>query len=407
MCSFTDFELLWDLKNATYGDLFKENFEDALKVKFHPFVLVRCKKCRLLQLRDITNITGQYDEYLYSTKTTNALGDYYALTASRLSNEYEISPGSLILDIGSNDGSFLLEFKNLGMRALGIEPAKPASILANSCGIETLNEYFTKDTVTKIISTYGPPKLISINYTLANIPNLVDFFNNLILLMNNETVVSIITGYHIDQFSINMFDYIGHDHLTYLTLSDLEFISTKFNLKLLNVARSEHKGGSIHVTLSLKSSHLKPRSSINQLIQREVWEKSKENIGVSDLKNRIDSISEETRNILKSFDGSPIYGIGASISTSYLLNYFEINQYIKELYDDDANKIEKFSPGKGKKVFSINDLPKQSDCLAIILAWQHTNKILDRLKEVGFTGKIFIPLPFPRLFDYRSKDQKI
>ena len=183
MCRFKDFELLWDLKNATYGDLFVNNFEEALKVKFHPFILVRCNNCKLLQLRDLTDISEQYDEYLYSSKTTNALSDYYALTTTRLMNEYKISSGSLILDIGSNDGSFLLEFKNLGMRVVGIEPAKPASILADSCGIETLNEYFAADTVTKILSNYGLPKLISINYTLANIPNLIDFFNNLVPLM--------------------------------------------------------------------------------------------------------------------------------------------------------------------------------------------------------------------------------
>ena len=405
MCNCTNFELLWDLKNASYGDLFKNNFEEALKVKFHPFVLIRCNNCKLLQLRDLTDISGQYDEYLYSSKTTNALVDYYALTATRLMSEYEIRPGSLILDIGSNDGSFLLEFKDKGMTVLGIEPAKPASILANSFGINTLNEYFTKDTVKKITSTYGIPKLISINYTLANIPNLIDFFDNLVLLMNTETVISIITGYHIDQFAINMFDYIGHDHLTYLTLNDLEFISKKFSLKLLDVSRSEHKGGSIHVTLSLKSSNLESRSSIKQLIQREVWEKSKENIGILDLKHRVDTISKETIKIIKMFHGSPIYGIGASISTSYLLNYFELNKYITELYDDDSNKIGKFSPGVGKKVSSINDLPNNSECLAIILAWQHTNKILDRLKQVGFTGRIFAPLPFPRFLDYQDIDQ--
>jgi SAM-dependent methyltransferase len=406
MCSFKDFELLWDLKNATYGDLFKTNFEEALKVTFHSFILVRCSNCKLLQLRDSTDITGQYDEYLYSSKTTNALGDYYALTTSRIVNEYEISPGSFVLDIGSNDGSFLLEFKSLGMRVLGVEPAKPASILADGRGIETLNEYFADDTVAKILSNYGSPKLISINYTLANIPNLVEFFNNLVSLMNDETVLSIITGYHIDQFSINMFDYIGHDHLTYITLNDLDFISKEFNLKLLDVNRSEHKGGSIHVSLALNSSKLKSRSSIKQLIQREIWERSKENQGILDLKYRIDNIAKETNKIVETFLGSPIYGIGASISTSYLLNYFELDKYIKELYDDDSNKIGKFSPGIGKHVSSINDLPNHSDSLAIILAWQHTNRILERLKQVGFTGKIFAPLPFPRYLDYQSIDQK-
>jgi hypothetical protein len=180
MCSFTDFELIWELKNATYGDLFKNNFQDALKVKFEPLVLVRCNKCWLLQLRDSIDLNYVYDQYLYTTKTTNPLGDYYKLTINRLINEYKIRSSNYIIDIGSNDGSFLSEFKNLGIGVLGVEPAKSVNSLANTLGIETLNEYFTKDTVKKITSTYGLPKLISINYTLANIPNLVDFFENLI-----------------------------------------------------------------------------------------------------------------------------------------------------------------------------------------------------------------------------------
>ena len=402
ICCFTDFELIWDLKNATYGDLFKDNFEDAIKVKFEPLVLVLCNKCWLLQLRDATDLNYVYDQYLHTTKTTNPLGDYYKLTINRLINEYKIRSSDLIIDIGSNDGSFLSEFKNLEICVLGVEPAKSVNNLANTLGIETLNEYFTKDTVKKIIAGYGLPKLISINYMLANVANLNDFFENLVLLMNNETVISIITGYHIDQFSVNMFEYINHDHLTYLTLGDLEYISNKFSLKLLDAHRSEHKGGSIHVLLSLKSSDHKPRSSINQLIQRETWQKSKENIEILNLKNRIDRISEETKKTLKLFHGVPIYGIGASISTSYLLNYLEISEYITELYDDDVNKIGKFSPGVGKKVFSIDDLPNHSECLAIILAWQHTNLILERLNQVGFKGEIFIPLPYPRFIHSSS-----
>jgi hypothetical protein len=121
MCCFKDFELLWDLKNATYGDLFKNNFEEALKVTFHPFALIRCNNCKLLQLRDLTDISGQYDEYLYSSKTTNALGDYYALTAARLITEYEISPDSLIIDIGSNDGTTLSAYPPY-LKLVGVDP---------------------------------------------------------------------------------------------------------------------------------------------------------------------------------------------------------------------------------------------------------------------------------------------
>ena len=397
VCSFAEFELLWNLKSSPYGDLYKDNIEDSVKVKLNPLVLVRCKSCGLLQLRDSTNVNLVYDQYLYTTRTTNPLNDYYELIVNRLVNEYGLKSDALIVDIGSNDGTFLSKFKNLGFKVLGIEPAKPVSESANKSGIKTINEYFNIGLAKKILKEYGTPKLISINYVLANIPELDKFFESLVSLMDSETIISIITGYHIDQFSINMFDYINHDHLTYLTLHDLEYISNKYNLKLLDASRSEHKGGSIHVTLASVSSSFKPKNSIDQLIQRELWEKNDENVKIVNLRNRIDIVADETNIILNKFRDIPIYGIGASISTSYLMNYLEIVEFISELYDDDPNKIGKFSPYYGLKVSSIDNLPKTKDCLALILAWQHTNKILYRLEQVGFDGKILVPLPFPRL----------
>ena len=73
-----------------------------------------------------------------------------------------------------------------------------------------------------------------------------------------------------------------------------------------------------------------------------------------------------------------------------------------ELYDDDVNKIGKFSPGTAKKVYNLNDLPDNSECLIVILAWQHTDLILERLNQVGFKGKIFVPLPYPRFIHSNS-----
>lgn len=45
-----------------------------------------------------------------------------------------------------------------------------------------------------------------------------------------------------------------------------------------------------------------------------------------------------------SLNGDKIFGVGASISTSYLINLFEVQEYIDFLVDDDINKIGRFSP---------------------------------------------------------------
>jgi hypothetical protein len=86
-------------------------------------------------------------------------------------------------------------------------------------------------------------------------------------------------------------------------------------------------------------------------------------------------------------------GIGASISTSYLINYFDIFQYIDCLVDDDRRKCGTYSPKYGIPVKSFDGLNTIENPTAIILAWQHSNLLINRLENSGFKGKIIIPLP--------------
>jgi hypothetical protein len=309
-------------------------------------------------LRHTNDIPSQYKDYLYSAKKTNALGDYYKQLALRLCDEYVIKSGELIVDIGSYDGMFLSAFKQNGIQTLGIEPSESASLQASENEIETFNEYFTSETVDRIRNKYGHPRLVTINYTVANIPNLSDFFESLRELMDDKSILSVLTGYHPDQFQVNMFDYIGHDHLSYFTLSDFQYIANQFGLKLIDVSRTEHRGGSILVTIARDSSHYLPKTSVKQLLQRESWIRSRENFSILELIHRIDEISAISKNILSAHSTKAIYGVGASISTSYLLNYLGISEYINSLYDDDPNKIGRYSPGTGIEVFGIDQIPK-------------------------------------------------
>ena len=47
-----------------------------------------------------------------------------------------------ILEIGSNDGSFLKNFKSKKTNILGIEPSSNVANIAKKNGIRTLNKFF-------------------------------------------------------------------------------------------------------------------------------------------------------------------------------------------------------------------------------------------------------------------------
>ena len=100
---------------------------------------------------------------------------------------------------------------------------------------------------------------------------------------------------------------------------------------------------------------------------------------------------------MDSQDFKYLNGIGASISTTYFCNQFSISEKLFALFDDDVNKIGRFSPGAGLEVFPLSALPSGGKYLTIVLAWQHTDKLLSRLKEINFTGRVLVPLPSPKL----------
>lgn len=396
-CKNSELDLVWKLENSPYGDSFKKTAVEAVNVKIETLTLGFCNACKMLQLLEITDLSSTYDNYLYRSSVTNALNSYYEQIANRLISDYEIDTGGIILDIGSNDGTFLLNFHKKGFDVIGIEPTLNNATAAELKGITTLNEYFEADTVEKVLKQFGQPKVISINYTLANIPDLFSFMKNIARLMDENTILSVITGYHPDQYAVNMFEYINHDHLTYLTAESFGNLCAVLGLKIIDVNKSEHKGGSIQFAVSKNNSTFKIQSSVGQLQQREIWLGANTKEFTKTLELEIKKIGVRLNQMLERVNSKDLYGIGASISTTYLCNQFGLNSIITRIFDDDINKIGLFAPGTGKCVEALSCLPNTYGSVAIILAWQHSEKLIQRLNELKYCEQIILPLPNPRL----------
>jgi hypothetical protein len=392
LCLDPNIEFFWKIVESSHGDAFKDQRLEAISQEKVSLTLGICKSCGLLQILETFDIKSQYRDYLYKTSNTNALSNYYERLSRNLIYLYQFSKNDLIIDIGSNDGTFLKFFKTLGYSVIGIEPSTLTAHQANADGIKTINSFFDKNSVQEILKL-GKIGLISINYTIANVPNLEIFFENLIKIMNEDTIVSIVTGYHPDQFEVKMFDYVGHDHLSYLSLTSLSNLCKKFGLKIFSAERIEHKGGSIHVLLGRSSSRIESNSSVKQLIQREKW-LDIENIEYHlQFKKAIKFNLNEVKEFIGRLGNTSILGVGASISTSYLIKTLDLGKKISYLFDDDLNKIGKFSPNYGIEVKPLSDIGEFKGKPVLLLAWQHTDKLLERLEECGYVGKIIIPFP--------------
>ncbi len=391
LCQSSDLEILWELEPSPYGDLFCVNKEDAKDLPKIDLTLQMCVSCKFIQLGQEVDINKIYKNYLYNSSNTPNLPNFYNRLSFSLINLAQLKPSDLIIDVGSNDGTALLPYLKRGFNVLGVEPSKLPFEKAILSGIPTINDYLTDASVSDCIAKFGHAKLVMANYVSANVPNPVAFFRNLKSLLSENGMISIVTGYHPDQFSVNMFEYINHDHLSYFSINSAVKLANLTGLKLVSAEKIEHKGGSIHLLFTHVENDTLETESISQLLQREKWMQINQPKFYGSLKTRIYQASLDAQSNLPT---SGLIGIGASISTTHLLHQFQLGNRFDALLDDDMNKTSRFSPGFAVQVEPLKTVGSYKSKYVVILAWQHTINLSKKIREYGYGGSIQSILPF-------------
>ena len=154
LCESEKLEVVLPLEATPSGDAYISKEKIGLNQETFPLDLVLCKDCGNVQLYDVVNPDLLYGNYIYTTSISLGLVDHFNKYAQEIISLVNPPKESLIVDIGSNDGTLLKAFKSQGMKVLGVDPAPIASQKAIGAGIETLQTIFTADLARKIRKDY-------------------------------------------------------------------------------------------------------------------------------------------------------------------------------------------------------------------------------------------------------------
>ena len=365
----------------------------------YPLDVGICQECSYLQLRSVLSPEKLYPEFSYLTATTVGLVDHYEEYVNALLSLGVIRSKSLVVDIGSNDGSFLKAFGSHRARLLGIEPSKEVAKLAN-LDVPTICEFFDGSLVSKIVSDEGKASLVTANYMYANVENVLDFTHNVCCLLEEDGLFVVQTGYHPDQMKRFMFDYIYHEHLSYFSVYVLKNIFERCGLELIHVERNNMKGGSIRVVGQKIGGSRNRDKSVAEFLSEETSQKIHSKEIYQEYSAIIKTKGLKLRQLLSSLlaEGKRVVGYGASHSTTTLMYHFELGNYLDYLIDDNELKHSCVSPGLHLPVFPTKKIYDDSPDYVLILAWQHGSTILERNKCFLKTGgKFILPLPIPHI----------
>lgn len=364
----------------------------------YPLTLVLCKRCAHVQLFDVVHPKNIYVDYIYETVSSLGLVEHFHDYAREVQQYIKPSPGSLIVDIGSNDGTLLSEFKKLGFRVLGIDPARDIAQRATTSGIETLPDFFTLKVARLLRKNYGPAAVVTANNLYANIDNLDEFMNAIKKLLSPDGVFIFESFYLMDCIENLVFDFIYHEHVSYFSVKPLIRFFRKHGMELIDVLRVPTKGGSLRFTVQLAGGPRKISSSVEELVSLETA------IGLQKIKTftsfakRITNAKRELLRFLRDIQKQKktIAGYGASATTTTLLYHFDLNDTVQYLLDDYPKKYNTFTPGYHIPVVPSDMIYTRRPDYIVILAWRYAEPIVVKHKRFLQEGGHFI-IPLPRL----------
>jgi len=402
ICHSLNIETVMRLADTPLEDQFlKEEFKHVEQPLF-PLELAMCSDCHYLHLPYIVSPEASYADYAYVSGVTVGLRDHYDDYAKKLANDFNIVENSLVVDLGSNDGSMLASFKRVGMKVLGVEPAAAIAELANTNDLSTINDFFSDAVVEKILNEYGHAKVVTANYMYANIDDVLSFTQLVAKVLDKDGIFVVQTGYHPEQMKINMFDYIYHEHFSYFTVDVLDKIFQSCGLNLIHAEKTKPKGGSLRVVSQLKEGTRTIDTSVDNILEKEYKNGMEQAQTYIEFAEKINIIKD---NVLKELEelkskGKRIVGLGASHSTTILTHHFELAPFMDYLVDDNQLKYGSYSPGYHLPVYPPDKLYEDKPDYVILLAWQHTDSILNRHKAILDSGmKFIIPLPELKIID--------
>lgn len=366
---------------------------------FHDLGVYFCEDCKLVQAIDIVEGDKLFSEYFYAPHAL--LSPHFTDYAKDLVAEYKLGKDTLVVEFGSNIGMMLKPLRDLGVNAIGVEPASNIAEMANKLGLTTVNDFFTEKVAKEIVSKHGKADMIIANNVFAHIDDLDEILRGIKALLKDDGVYVFENHYLLDTVKLLQYDDVYHEHLCYYALIPLIPFFRKWGMEIIHAKPIHTHGGSIRVYVA-NSTTKKPSPAIQTMVDQEKAAKLDQFATYEHFGNAVRAQKIELATLLKKLkaEGKKIVGYGAPARGNTILNYCGIDTSILDyIIDDSPLRQDKYTPGTHIPIYNVEKFRADQPDYALLLAWGgYTEKILK--KEQAFIdkgGKFIVPLPKPQM----------
>ena len=340
----------------------------------YPLCVIRCIDCNHTQLNYTVKPEVMFRNYQYNSGTSATLRNYF----KELAIECVKESGTVgtVLELACNDGYQLDEFKKLGWKTFGVDPAINLVKRAIDNGHTIHCGFWGKDKV-DFLDNVRPDIIIAQN-VLAHVPDPVVFLRACADCMTDSTILYIQTS-QCNMYINGEFDTIYHEHLSFFTVSSMMKAAELSGLCIVSVAKKPIHGISYLFTMK-KISKKENRLTHHESVAKEDYY----NEGFfNNYRMRIEGIKAWVTEAINACvnQGFKIIAYGAAAKGMTMLNYFNITN-VEYIIDDATMKHYKYTPGTNIQVLPIDTIVNEGNICVIVLAWNFIDEIVANMKKL-------------------------
>ena len=359
----------------------------------YPLRVGFCRDCTMVQIDHTIPKESMFSDYPYVSGTTKTLPEHFRQTSARIAAACGLGPQDLVVDIGSNDGTWLKQYAPYGCRVLGVEAAANVARMAQDDGVPTWNRFFNEDCARDILAAYGPAKVVTAAGVFFHLEELHSVVRGIAALLATDGIFVIQAIYLGGMVQNTAFDQIYHEHLCYYTLRSLSALLERHGLEVFEANLVPIHGGTIEAYVARKGTR-----RVGELVRRLRDTEAANGLGEIDTYRRfamnVLTLRDRLRTLLIAYRAAErsVWAYGAPAKGATLLNSFGIGPaLVQKAVEKNPLKIGLAIPGVR---IPIEDEAGQRPDAYLVLAWNFIDEFVRKEQEwLAAGGQFIVPIP--------------
>lgn len=402
VCGNRDLVKVLDLGSQAATGMFPKSA--AERVFIGPLELVKCVEnpsadtCGLVQLGhryDPSLLFG--DHYGYRSGLNSSMVAHLRGKAERIKQRVGLTSGDVILDIGSNDGTFLAALFEPGVTALGMDPSAEKFRKHYRPEIQMVPEFFSGASFRR---HFGNRKLkvVTSIAMFYDVDEPLTFMQEIASLLADDGIWVFEQSYFPSMVEQTSYDTVCHEHQEYYALKQIVWMTARAGLAVIDVELNNINGGSFSVIAAPKtSSHVTSVNAVQQLLASEQHTGFGSLALYEDFRDRVFRHRGELLQTLhaRSKQGKVTLGYGASTKGNVILQFCGLTpNELPAIAEVNPDKFGCLTPGTHIPIISEQEAHALRPNSFLVFPWHFRQNLLEReARFLDSGGEMIFPLP--------------